>query len=156
MNTHCNEDELLQFALGVLNGQPESRILEHVGSCALCSTRLNAIKKTLNALEKCDPQISVDIPVLSVARRPLGAPDAGKGHPGGKYANGFGSRELNRLGLWIRFAAVLCVGIGIGYAAFGLLHPSEPTVLRQLVVPRAFDLNPDGFVVCGVDGLQAR
>jgi hypothetical protein len=156
MNTHCTEDELLQFALGVLNGQAESRIRTHVVSCAQCATRLNVIKETLSALKECDPQISVDIPVLSVARGPMGAPEAGNGHPLGKHINSSDPREFTRLGIWIRFAAVLCVGIGIGYASFGLFHPPQPTVFRQLVVPRASDHNPDGFAVCSVDGLQTR
>ncbi len=156
MNTHCTEDELLQFALGVLNGHAESRIRTHVVSCAQCTTRLKGIEKSLTTLGKCEPDVAMDLPVLGVARRRFRAPGADNNYPRRRSISGLESRDWNRFGSLVRLAAVLCVGVGIGYAAFGLLHPSEPTVLRQLVVPRASDHNPDGFVVCGVDGLQAR
>ena len=156
MNTHCTEDELLQFALSVLNGHAESRIRTHVVSCAQCATRLKGMEKSLTTLGKCEPNVSMDLPVLSVVQRRFRAPGADNNYPRGRSASGLESRDWNRFGLLVRFAAVLCVGIGIGYAGFGLFHPAEPTVLRQLIVPRASVLDQGGFTPCSVDGLRAR
>jgi hypothetical protein len=155
MNTHCSEDELLQFGLGVLDGRAELRVRTHVGSCSQCAALLTAVERSLAVLGECNPVISMDVPDLTVARNRAFGSGVVCGPEWQGNREGSKPREAGRMAM-VRFAAVLCLGIGIGFAASDFTRQSEPTVVRQQIVPRPTTPRAGEFTSCRVDELQAR
>jgi hypothetical protein len=154
MNIHCTEDELLKCALGVLSGRDNRRVREHTGSCPQCAAALKVVDGSLEALAQCDPVISMDVPDLAAARERVRTLASAQVPYQRQLGEGSGLRRGNRLRLLIRFAAVLCIGIGIGYEASDLTRQPEPTVVRQLVVPRRSTREAGEFVSCNANDLD--
>ncbi len=96
--THYDEDQLLTFELGTL---PEDRIAAeinaHLADCDLCRSRLEAIRKSIGV-------------IASIRLKTT----AGKNRRAGKV-----SRTMM---LTLRAAALLLIGLIIGYAAANSAH----------------------------------
>ena len=119
---HENEDTLLELALGLLNPESESRVRTHLRECPGCRSLCTDVEQTVGRLKVAAPALSAGIPALP-----------SPGH--GRYA-------------WLRVAAVLVVGFGIGFLASESLRSPPITVVRQQVTPRPPDLPALEPVAC--------
>ena len=57
--THCEmiADEITELALGTLSGRRRSEVLDHVGSCQLCSAELAQLSVVVEALQQLAPRM---------------------------------------------------------------------------------------------------
>ena len=122
MTRHVSEEALLKLALGLLAVRSESRVRNHLKACPECRGLMEDVDRTLEQLKDVTPEVSADIPVLPSLRH-------------GRYK-------------WLRVAAVLAVGFGLGFVASESLRPPSINVVGQQLDPRPPELPTFGFVTC--------
>ena len=122
MTRHVSEDGLTKLALGLLSIQADQRVRRHLEGCSPCRVLLGDIERTLRQMQDVSPQVSADIPVLPFAKH-------------SRYR-------------WLRVAAMLAVGFGLGFLASESLRSPSPSVVRQQFVPRPPAQPAAGFVFC--------
>lgn len=148
MTRHENEDTLLELALGLLNAADENRVRRHLQECSECRQCLADVERSLQLIKEAGPEVSADIPVLPPRVLPLPLlPQRVLPTPSlptlatGRYA-------------WLRVAAMLAVGFGLGILVSESSRPPSVTVVRQQIVPKAPDLPAVEFVACDGDDLS--
>ena len=122
MTRHVSDDTLLKLALGLLDAQPEERARHHLEECARCRGLMQGVDRTLQHIKDVTPEVPADIPLLPSL-----------GH--------------NRF-QWLRVAAMLAVGFGLGFFASESLRSPSVNVVRQEMVPSPPEWQPAGFVAC--------
>jgi anti-sigma factor RsiW len=130
MTRHVSEDTVLKLALGLLDPRAEGRVRHHLEGCTKCSGLLEEVDRTMRLLKDVTPEIKADLPVLPSLRQ-------------SRYK-------------WLRVAAMLAVGFGLGFLASESLHSPAMTVIRQQLVPRPPEHPGAGFVVCDEIDLSGR
>ena len=122
MTRHVSEDTMLKLALGLLAVRSDRRVRNHLKACPECRGLMEDVDRTLEQLKDVTPEVSADIPVLPSLRH-------------GRYK-------------WLRVAAVLAVGFGLGFVASESLRPPSINVVGQQLDPRPPELPTFGFVTC--------
>jgi len=126
MIQHVSEDTLIELTLGLLTAQSESSVRDHLEECPMCRDLSEDVERTLHHIKDVTPKVNADIPVLPSLRHD-------------RYT-------------WLRVAAMLAVGFGMGFLASESLRSPSITVVRQQIISRAPELPAAGFVTCeGVD-----
>jgi anti-sigma factor RsiW len=126
MTRHVSEDALLKLVLAQLDTQSERRVRRHLATCGRCRGTLEEVERTVELIKDVRPEVTPDFPPLRGVRR---------AHFG-----------------WLRVAAVLVVGFGLGILASESLRPPSVLVVRQQLVPRTPLLTEGVFVICdGID-----
>jgi len=149
MTTHLTEQELLEHVLGTLDDDNARRVAGHCEACPSCREALHAVEASVDRIRSCEVAVDVTVPDLAMA---LKGPEAVLAP---LLETGTRSRRRRTLEI-LRLAAVLCIGIGIGYVAAVLIHRPTPGVVRQQFVSRTIHTPGMGFVSCRVDGLVRR
>ncbi len=122
MTRHVNEDTMLKSALGLLGPQVDRNVRDHLEGCPTCRALQEDVDRTLRDFRDVAPHITAKIPGLPSLK---------------------GNRHL-----WIRIAAMLAIGFGLGYATSESLRPQSITVVRQHLIPTPPKWPADGFVAC--------
>jgi predicted anti-sigma-YlaC factor YlaD len=122
MTRHVSEDTLLKLVLGLLHARSESRVHNHLKECAACRDLMEDVGRTVGQLREVDPEVTAELPALPSA---------------GHYRS-----------TWMRIAAMLAVGFGLGFLASESLRPPSVSVVRQQIIPKAPEPPPLGFVAC--------
>jgi hypothetical protein len=122
MITHENEDTLLELALGLLDADSEKRVRAHMQTCAACLDMFNKIIDSFRLIKDVEPTISTRISTLPSLRR-------------NRYS-------------WLRVAAMLAVGFGLGFVASESLRSPSITTVRQQIIPKPPEMPEVRFVVC--------
>jgi predicted anti-sigma-YlaC factor YlaD len=122
MMTHESEDTLLELALGLMNAASENRVRTHLQECPACRVLFNDVERTLSHIKNVTPDVSAGIPPLP-------------------------SLMHNRYS-WLRVAAMLAVGFGLGFVTSESLRSPPITIVRQQIVPKPPELPEVGFVAC--------
>jgi anti-sigma factor RsiW len=123
---HINENTLIEVALGLLDAQADSRVRDHLEGCPMCRGLFESIKRTLHEIKELAPKVTADIPEVPSVR-----PDSFR---------------------WLRVAAMLVIGFGLGFLASESLQSPSIDVVRQQIISTPPELPAAGFVPCeGVD-----
>ena len=122
MTHHVSEDTLLKLALGLLTIRSESRARNHLRVCPGCCGLMENIDRSLRQIKDVSPEVTADIPPIP--------------------SSGYGRYK------WLRVAAMLAVGFGLGYLAAESTRPPSIVVVRQQIVPTPPESPVAGFVVC--------
>jgi anti-sigma factor RsiW len=122
MTRHVGEDMLLKLALGLLDVQADTRVHHHLEGCPTCRALLEDVERTLHQIKDVTPEVSADVPLLPSVKR-------------------------NRLS-WLRVAAMLAVGFGLGFLASESLRSPFMNVVPQQLVSKAPEWTGAGFVTC--------
>jgi anti-sigma factor RsiW len=122
MTRHISEDAVLKLALGQLDPQAERRVRRHLDICRRCQGILEEVERTVSLIKELRPGVTADAPPL----------------PGVRHVQ-YG---------WLRVAAVLVVGFGLGVLASESLRSPSVLVVRQQMVPAIPALPEGGFVIC--------
>jgi anti-sigma factor RsiW len=130
MTRHVSEDTVLKLALGLLDHPAEGRVRHHLEGCAKCNSLMEEVLRTMHLIKEVTPQVKADIPVLPFLRQ-------------NRYK-------------WLRAAAMLAAGFGLGFLASESLRSPAMTVVRQQLVPRPPEHPAAGFVVCNEIDLSGR
>jgi anti-sigma factor RsiW len=126
MIRHVSEDTLLKLVLDQLDTQAERRVRRHLDTCGRCRGTLEEMERTVELIKKVRPEVTRDTAPLRWVRR---------AHFG-----------------WLRVAAVLVVGFGLGILASESLRPPSVLVVGQQLLPRTPLLTEGVFVICdGID-----
>jgi len=130
MTMHEDEDRLLEMALGLLDGDSEERVRMHLQHCASCREIYRDLERTMHHLTNVSPVVSQKLPELP-------------GIPHRRFA-------------WIRAAAMLAIGFGLGVVAAESLETPSIITVQQQIMPKSPELPKGGYVICDrVDILQS-
>ena len=122
MTRHVSEDILLKLALGLLTARSAARVRNHLKECSVCRRVMEDVDCSLGQIKDAAPDVTADIPVLPSLSH-------------GRYN-------------WLRVAAMLVVGFGLGLLASESTRPPSITVVRQQIVPKAPESSVHGLVLC--------
>jgi hypothetical protein len=122
MTRHISEDTLLELALGLSDARSERSVRKHLEECLKCRALLKDVEQTVNRIKDVTPVVAADLPVLPSLRH-------------GRHA-------------WLRVAAMLAIGFGLGFLASESLHSPSVVVVRQQLVSKPPELSTTGFVAC--------
>jgi len=122
MTRHVGEDTLLKLALGLLDAQADRRVRRHLEGCDTCRDLLDDMDRTLRHIKDVTPEVTADIPPLPSL-----------GHDSYR---------------WLRIAAMIAVGFGLGFLTSESLRSPTMNVVRQQMVPRPPEWPAVGFVAC--------
>ncbi len=122
MTRHVSEDTLLKLALGLLGAQADRRVRHHLEGCHTCRGLLEDVDQTLRHIKDVTPEVTAEMPLLP-------------------------SLSHNRY-KWLRVAAILAVGFGLGFFASESVRSPSMNVVRQQMVPRPPEWPAVGFVAC--------
>jgi hypothetical protein len=149
MTNHVTEQELLEHALGTIDDEGGRRVSRHCDECVSCKEAYLVVVSSIDRIRSCEVVVDVPLPDLMQVLKKADARSA--------LAGDANARPLRKrmLGM-VRFAAVLCAGIGIGYAAAVMMHQPSQSVIRQQFVSRTIHAQGAVFLSCRVDGLMRR
>jgi hypothetical protein len=126
MKTHKNEDTLLELALGLLDVDSEKRVRTHLQKCPACLEEYSEIERSFRLIKEVTPKVSASISTLPSLRYI-------------PYS-------------WLRVAAILAVGFGLGFITSESFRSPIVTTVRQQIDPKPPRLPEVRFVVCdGID-----
>ncbi len=128
MTRHVSEETLLKMTLGLLDPKSELRVRHHLERCAACRDLRGEADRTVSLLQSVTPDLPAELPVPIVFRQ---------------------TRQT-----WLRIAAMLLIGFGLGYLASESLRPSEIIVVPQQLLPRPPATRASGFVECEIIDLR--
>jgi hypothetical protein len=121
MTQHVNEDTLIKLSLGLLDLQDDRKVRSHLESCPMCRLLQEDVDRTMRDIKNVAPQVTAKIPLLPFRRDRF---------------------------TWIRIAAMLVIGFGLGFAASESLRSPSITIVRQHLVPTPPVRPTNGFVAC--------
>jgi hypothetical protein len=126
MTRHVGEDTLLKLALGLLSASSEKRVRNHLKGCPECQGLMEDVDRTLGQIKDVTPGVTAGVPAL---------PSLGNG----RYK-------------WLRIAAMLAVGFGLGFFTAESLRSPSIDVIPQQIVPMPPKVPVAEFVPCdGID-----
>jgi anti-sigma factor RsiW len=148
MMRHPSQDTLLKLALGVLDPAQERRVRVHLQDCHTCRDTLEEIGASIRLIGELEPNVRANLPALPEIP-PLQAPPP-EGPAGNLVKSRAGSLppRFSDPFYWIRLAAMVAAGFGLGLLASENLRPPAVTVVPQQFVPRPPATGERGFVVC--------
>jgi hypothetical protein len=122
MTRHISRDTALKTALGMLSPQAEQKVRDHATECETCTGLIEDAERTIRVIENVYPNATAPLPPLP-------------------------SRQVSRYN-WLRLAAILLVGFGLGFLASESLRSPNLTVVRQQFVPAPPESAVADFVSC--------
>ena len=130
MKQHISQDTLLKLALETLEPPAELRVRSHLDGCSRCRNILEGIEASLGTIAGVKPVLPMDPPLLPFAR-PVSS-------------------------FWLRAAAILVVGFGLGFLASESRRTPPVAVVQQQLVPRSPDVPRAAFISCDEVDLSVR
>jgi anti-sigma factor RsiW len=128
--THLDDDILLKFLLGTLEGPDDSRVREHVAGCQRCREREEKLQAEIGRLS------GIEMRVEEAAAPPL-------------------PRQPRLLAVVSRAAAILAVGFLAGYMTAELSNPDRPIAVQQRLVPTHPTVPSTGYYSCQTVDISA-
>jgi len=134
--THCEpfQEDLTEFALGILSGRRRSEVLSHVENCPQCSSELEQLSLVADTILQLTPEIEPPLGFESRLAQRLHV-GAGARRPD----------HYRRTGLFAMAAAILLV-LGVGIGALASRGSSNPGPSAQAHLTSA-SLTARGHVV---------
>jgi len=133
------QDELAEFALGTLFGRRRSEVLQHIGSCPMCSATLNHLSTVADAMlqlaPRKDPPLGFELRLAE--RLQAMAPATSSVH----RPRGFGRVSM------LAAASVLIVVLGFSVGALATRQGGNRQAQSSSVVLASAHLTSQGHVV---------
>jgi len=119
---HIDDDTLYKYTLELFDKTDSKRVCEHLRKCEICKNKLQKIEDEIELISSYNPNVELKMPSLPAK---------------------------NSIGLvWLKRAAVLIVGIFIGYSSSNLLQKDQILVVGQTFIPQNSLIDSTQFVDC--------